>query len=381
MTKNILLFWHYNDWGQYGRTYERIAYHLSQLPEVNKIVCIFPPVSKNKEDYAFPIYFSKNSSSLYILEQSCHILPSNGHFWKMRQWANQNLPYLVLKLFLKFLGFNHKNTILWLFPPHPYLEKLIRIIPHIFSITHVVDDFSKLGNDFWLYDYAISQYPRLGEISNFLIVNSEQNYEKFSQQSPNCFLFENAVDSFFINNEPTKIIKNTKPKIGYVGWITERTDLQLIEYLAKKRPDWTIVVAGPQYSKISQELLSIKNIFFTGQVPYKEVPTLIRSFDVCIIPHKDNDYSRSMSPLKLYQYLASGVPIVSTNVAGISEYKTCVQIANNYDEFVSAIDYVIKNDTIDNSLERINIARKQTWDIRTQEILSAVLYKLDSENK
>ena len=317
MTKNILLFWHYNDWGQYGRTYERIAYHLSQLPEVNKIVCIFPPVSKNKEDYAFPIYFSKNSSSLYILEQSCHILPSNGHFWKMRQWANQNLPDLVLKLFLKFLGFNHKNTILWLFPPHPYLEKLIRIIPHIFSITHVVDDFSKLGNDFWLYDYAISQYPRLGEISNFLIVNSEQNYEKFSQQSPNCFLFENAVDSFFINNEPTKIIKNTKPKIGYVGWI----------------------------------------------------------------PHKDNDYSRSMSPLKLYQYLASGVPIVSTNVAGISEYKTCVQIANNYDEFVSAIDYVIKNDTIDNSLERINIARKQTWDIRTQEILSAVLYKLDSENK
>lgn len=379
MKKNILLFWHYNDWGQYGRTYERLAFHLSQISEVSKVVCIFPPIIKSQNDYAFPIYFSKISPSLYIVEQSSHVLPRNGRFWKLRQWSNQNIPDLTLSFFLKLLGFKRNNTLLWLFPPHPYLEKLIQTIPHIISITHVVDDFSKLGKDFWLYDYAVSQYPRLGQLSNIIIVGSKQNYEKFSQQSNNCFLFENAVDSFFINNEPTKIKKNKPPTIGYVGWITERTDLMLIEYLAKKRPDWIIIVAGPQHTEIPKKLLSFENLFFPGPVPYKNVPKLIRSFDVCVIPNKDNDYSRSMSPLKLYQYLASGLPIVSTNVAGISAYKAYIEIANNYEEFVSAIDYVINNDTINNSLERISIAKKQTWDIRTHEIFSTVLNRLDSE--
>lgn len=286
---------------------------------------------------------------------------------------------MLIIAFLKLLRFKEENTMLWLFPPHPYLEHIKSRIPHIFSIAHVVDDFSKLGKDFWLYDSAVSQYPKLGELSDIIIVNSQQNYEKFSQISNNCLLFENAVDSFFINDSPCKAQKNNCIVVGYIGWITERTDLELIEYLAIKRPQWKIVIAGPQYSNIPESLKLLNNINFPGQIPYREVPKLINSFDVCIIPHVDNEYSRSMSPLKLYQYLASGVPIVSTNVAGISAYKKYVKIADSYDEFIAAIDHALENDTISDSLERVSIAKQQTWESRTKEVFATVLNKLGSK--
>ena len=158
-----------------------------------------------------------------------------------------------------------------------------------------------------------------------------------------------------------------------MGWITPRTDLDLLYYIAKKRPNYDLIIAGPiEYGFNIEKLSDLRNVIFEGRIPYERVPEFIRTIDVCIIPHKDSLYSRSMSPLKIFQYIGSGRPIVSTMIAGVERFKEIINIANNYDDFIEYIDDVLIHDNEDISMRRIEVAKKETWDIRINEMYNIV---------
>jgi len=158
-----------------------------------------------------------------------------------------------------------------------------------------------------------------------------------------------------------------------VGWITPRTDLDLIHYIAKKRPNYDLIIAGPiEYGFNIDKLSYLPNVVFTGTIPYERVPEFIRTIDVCIIPHIDSLYSKSMSPLKIFQYIGSGRPIVSTMIAGVERFKEIIRIADDYDDFIKYIDEALIQDNEDISMKRIEVAKKETWDIRINEMYNIV---------
>jgi glycosyltransferase involved in cell wall biosynthesis len=202
------------------------------------------------------------------------------------------------------------------------------------------------------------------------------NYELFGRTSNACYFFENAVNSRFIGKPSTFPYRenNAKPRVGYVGWITERTDLNLLEYVARENPQWTLMIAGPQYKKNLEmkDLLKLKNVRYSEYIPHKDVPAFIRSLDVCLIPHRDTPYSRSMSPLKLFQYLASGRPIVSTDVTGLERFAAYLKIASDYAGFIKGIADTLENDTLEDSRKRISVALRETWDRRVREMFDLV---------
>ena len=191
-----------------------------------------------------------------------------------------------------------------------------------------------------------------------------------------CYLFENAVDESFIGLPAVLPCKasDTSPRLGYVGWITERTDLLLIEYVARKRPEWSILIAGPQRGHIVEEstLVTLPNVSYLGPLPYNEVAGFLQTLDVCLIPHRDTPYSKSMSPLKLYQYLASGRPIVSSEIAGLERFRENIHVADSYDDFISHIEDALNNDTVELSSKRIEKASNETWAKRVQDIYNVV---------
>lgn len=280
----------------------------------------------------------------------------------------------ALRLFLASRGCRKENTILWLFPPHPYLIFLMNFVPHKVMVTHIVDNFTRLSDDHWLRGYAEVQYPILHSASDLIFTGSKFNHDLFSKERSDTYLFPNAVDKDFLGlpRSPTWSQEKRNPRLVYVGTISERTDLELIEEIAQSRPEWEIHIAGLTEVSISERpLLSFPNVHYVGLLPYEEIPGFIDSMDVCLMPHKDTEYCRSMSPLKLYQYLASGRPIVATPVENVSELTGYVTIAER-DVFIKAIEQVLHEDTAQESACRIEKAKTETWEHRVRNMFDVV---------
>lgn len=131
------------------------------------------------------------------------------------------------------------------------------------------------------------------------------------------------------------------PRLGYYGAIDERIDLSLIAHLADARPDWTIVLVGPVVKIALGEVPRRANIHHVGCASYDELPSVLRGWDVALMPFARNDATRFISPTKTPEYLAAGKPVVSTPIADVvRDYGAlaAVCIADTPDAFVSGCD-------------------------------------------
>lgn len=376
MTKiNIVLFWYMNDWGLYGRTYENIATGLAEHPQVNKVICVLPPHRKAVGDFAFQL--QKPQPNLFIVTPNPRCLNSTGSLYRARQWLNNKIsPLAAIKYFLKSLGLRKSNTILWLFPHHPIIDKLLEAIPHSLLITQIVDNvLNKTDLDEATKQLVTEQYARLPAVSDITITSSLLNFSIFKENAEHCYLLENGLDQAFIS-PPTPLpnaANNARPRLGYLGFISERTDLQLLKQLAIARPEYDIIIAGPDNKPLlpSSDLLTLPNVSHIDYIPYTDAPQFLRTLDVCLIPHIDSPFSQSMSPLKLFQYLATGRPIISTEVAGTERWQELVYIADGADDFISKIDASFSEDSSLPS-KRIAAASEETWPHRIDRLLTII---------
>jgi glycosyltransferase involved in cell wall biosynthesis len=373
MKINILLFWFGRRWGE-GRTYQKVAEHLTKIPEVRQVVCMFPPNPVKADACSWPMEIKEVGQKLTLLSQNTHVVPVSSRPYRFRGWVNRFVGEHALPVYLRTRGFRRDTTMLWMFPPHPYIDKLVKTIPHTLLIAHIVDNFTKLEEDKRLNEYATTQYPRLRRDADVIITGSDFNYRLFSVERRSCYLFENAADEAFFG-EPSSLpyLSGASPRLGYVGTISQRTDIGLLEYVARARPEWELHIAGRQEVPLNDSgLLNLPNVRYLDTIPYQEVPSFLKSLDVCLIPHKNTDYCKSMSPLKLFQYLASGKPIVSTNIEGLERLKEHILIGQTYGDFVTCIEHALREDTVELGNRRIEAARKETWDRRVQEMFVTV---------
>ncbi|NNE74451.1 MAG: glycosyltransferase, partial [Acidimicrobiales bacterium] len=129
------------------------------------------------------------------------------------------------------------------------------------------------------------------------------------------------------------------PLLGYVGNMRDRVDWKLIEGIAKQRPDWQIVLVGeaPPHIEAHGVAQRCENVRLTGILPYDQARSLMTTFDVGIIPHVLSDQSTRMDPLKLYNMVAMGIPVVSTahpTAIGMSDH---VAIGHDVGSFIDRI--------------------------------------------
>lgn len=155
-----------------------------------------------------------------------------------------------------------------------------------------------------------------------------------------------------------------KPIIGYFGSLTDSNDIELIEYLALSRPNYSIVLIGSATSDYDR-LKTIPNIYLLGQKRHAEVPYYGKHFDVCFMGWKNTEWIERCSPLKTMEYLALGKPVVSLPIRELtSAYQDVVEVASNKQEFVKLVDYSLRSDSLERRTERVEFVRHQTWEDR-----------------
>jgi glycosyltransferase involved in cell wall biosynthesis len=372
---DILLFWFFDDWGKYGRTYEKIASHLATLPEVDQVVCMFPPEIVDGPGALRLLRERRVSPKLALLTEV--IAPSAvgaGRLAWTRARARRWMTRRALRRYLGARGFARERTVLWMFPPHPYIDRIRMLVPHRRVVAHVIDDFTTFDRSHWIYPHAMDQYPKIGQWADVIFTASEANRVRFATAGVPCHRFLQAVDECFIAI-PSALphrVTGARPRLGYVGFIMERTELTLLCAVAARRPDWDLLLVGPEYPAgyvRASGILELPNVRWAGELPNAQVPAFLQSLDVCLMPHIDNAYTRSMAPLKIYQYLGSGRPIVSTAVAGIEFAGEHVRVATDTAGFVAHVQDHLDHDRPELSAARIELVRTATWRIRVGEML------------
>ncbi len=131
-----------------------------------------------------------------------------------------------------------------------------------------------------------------------------------------------------------------RPVFGYTGSLhRERIDLELVEQLAQEFSHGSVVLVGPQHwsdDSLARAQQKHPNLFAPGSVAYAQIPEVMARFDVCIVPHLRSEFVESLNPIKLWEFLACGKPIVSTDVAGFRDFPALVRLAKNAPAFLEA---------------------------------------------
>jgi glycosyltransferase involved in cell wall biosynthesis len=173
------------------------------------------------------------------------------------------------------------------------------------------------------------------------------------------------------------------PRIGYFGVIDERIDLALIEGIAKRKPEWHIVMIGPT-AKISPDALpKLPNIHYLGMKSYQELPSYIAGWDIAMMPFAHNESTRYISPTKTPEYLAAGRPVISTPIADVlRQYgrNGLVNIAGTPEEFVRVASPELENNDRDEWMQHVNeFLSQNSWDKTFQRMMYLITRKLNDK--
>jgi len=212
------------------------------------------------------------------------------------------------------------------------------------------------------------------------IASADKLYQDVAgRRTRNCALVTNGVDimHFSVTRDPNKIPEALRPirdkgapVLGYFGALASWFDYELILYLSKSRPNYQIVLIGYVYDEYIRKyrLDQHNNILVLDPVHYSDLPDYGCWFDVSLIPFLLNSITESTSPIKLFEYMALGKPIVTTDMPECRKYKS-VLIGHDHDEFIRQIDHAL---TLTSDERYRDILRQEaeqnTWDMKARAI-------------
>lgn len=185
--------------------------------------------------------------------------------------------------------------------------------------------------------------------------------------------YQNIDKNFEFDEEFKNILNENRPIIGYYGAFASWFDYEMVKNLAVKRPEYNIVLIGTKYDDTLEKskIQEIENIHFLGTREYKVLKNYADKFDVCTVPFLINDITKATSPLKIFEYMALGKPIVTTAMDECKKYKS-IFIANNNEEFIKNIDKAIELErNKDNEYYKIlkKEALENTWESKAKVII------------
>lgn len=195
--------------------------------------------------------------------------------------------------------------------------------------------------------------------SDVVFTTSQILYDKTVKQHHNVHLVRNACDfnHFHHNTKEVPYRHGLKyPVVGFVGALGNWVDKDILDWIAK---NYTLLIVGVEFG-----IKAPKDAIFLGAKPYNDLPVFYNSIDIGIIPFKDNRVANAANPIKMYEYLASGKPVIATYSHETSLYPHQVYTFKSVQELPELINKVLENETEKIKTDRLLIAKSNTWENR-----------------
>ncbi|MBL8056560.1 MAG: glycosyltransferase [Anaerolineales bacterium] len=393
-----LLYLSSTEWGNLGRRKVRLAHELAQQAEAAAVFFVNPPVTTSLLDWARgrwePSHLGADRAAhwgallararrverhLWVATGSTKTVPLTRHPRLQRSVLlnrfNYDLYTAALRRRLKQLPGD--ELILWL--SHPLQAWALDRFPErrlaVFDWTDDWSQYSQLPvQERAELEAATTRVLRGVDV---VLAVSESLRARAAAVNPGTHLAPNATDFDLLSQscdpirpEAADLHGLPHPRVGYIGQIGENIDYALIRATAEARPAWSFVFVGPVWATRQAEvddLQRLPNVRFLGGRPHGQLADYLRGFDICWLPHLCNALTASMDPTKLYDYLASGRPIVSTPVAGTERFGELVSFGRTAGELLAEAECGLhENGTV--ARLRLAKARQNSWPVRAREV-------------
>lgn len=222
---------------------------------------------------------------------------------------------------------------------------------------------------------SLALEKRLVQSCDLLVVTAQRLYDKWRSFQRPVVLARNAADYDFyaMHCRPNELLHGVKhPLIGYYGAIADWFDVALLAEIARLRPDYTFILLGGVFDVDVSALQALPNVRLLGQQPYETMPQYLYHFDVCIIPFKINAITEATDPVKLYEYLSGGKPVVAVRLPELEPYRDYVYLAATPADFAAQLDHALTADSPTKREQRKTLAQEHTWPSRYQLIVAGL---------
>lgn len=291
-----------------------------------------------------------------------------GHVQTVRT-VQSAIRYLDIKLY----------TIWSNSPIHVPLIKQLDPQCYIFDMTDNLTKHAHYRNLKYLQDF----YEYAQKYADFLTANSPDNTNWLAKKRPDTAYIPNGVslerfDSQLQLTKPADISAIKPPIVGFAGKMQEMIDLDLMENVAKAFPQISFVFIGQLLNpKWMQHLWRFPNVYYLGDKHYDLLPNYLASFDICIIPYS-TQRQHGGDPIKFYEYLAMGKPIVTTDIGGVSRFREFLQVcvAESSPEFIQGIETFAQMIVKGERLLPRDVPSDITWSYKANQILQMIATKM-----
>ncbi|GAB3639937.1 glycosyltransferase [Spirosoma arcticum] len=254
-----------------------------------------------------------------------------------------------------------------------YLKELLNPALYVYYIRD-----NTLAVDYWRR-HGERLEPMLIQKSDLTVANSAYLTSMAARYSANavdigqgCDLSQFMADAPY--EEPADLVAIPYPRIGYTGAIISmRLDIALLESVARQRPDWHLVLVGPEDDAFrASRLHQLPNVHFLGTKPIDDVPAYVRAFDVLINPQVVNPITIGNYPRKVDEYLAMGKPVVAVRTEAMAMFRDHVLLADSPTQFVDCVERALTNQMPSSAEQRIRFAQGHSWENCVDAIHQAI---------
>lgn len=311
------------------------------------------------------------------------LLPPGRYYNQVMNRLGQKWLARQLRPVLKRLGFN--EIILWLYPPQS--APLIGLFDMKISVYHCIERFAGIQKG-RKREVMLEEEAQLLRRADLVFTHSDglrKRYEPLTQRP--IRLIPSAADvAHFQSSRKVHpdILHIPQPRMGVVGTLDERIDIEMLSELARLHKNWHLILIGHiRTERVDMTpLFALRNVHSLGKYAFKELPELLNGMDVNLVPYVLNELTRYISPLKIYEYLAVGKPIVSVDlpeVHSLSDWITIVpENHGSAAERAKAFGTCIQRAMDSNSPEREYELRKAAWDHDWDERVNDMWQTIDS---
>ncbi len=360
-------------WGDVWRRRHCLAHEWARE---RKVLFVEPAVASKKkrkkrsvrEDGGLPPGIRVVEDNIYVMNPVKH-LPNS---LSLGRSMNMKAIGVALKKNLKTLGF--RNPLMWI--TAEFGVHFIEHVPHSLVVYDVTDDWTAATLPEKEMKQIVGDDRLLVEKADIIFTVSKALFDKKSKFKEETFIVPNGVRIELyegVKSGPVAELEGiNRPIVGYAGTLhSDRLDIGLIDEVARMaRGRFSIVFIGPNSLDVkSMETLDKHmNVFIRPPVKFERLPEILASFDLCSIPHRITQFTNSLNPLKAFEYLASGTPIITTPVAEMAAFAEYVTFAEGPEKFFEAALDILNGNEMSTAEERKAAAREHSWRNRELEI-------------
>lgn len=246
--------------------------------------------------------------------------------------------------------------------------------PNQLKIYYCVDDFTVMpGVDTSLIRQMEDE---LIDVSDIILYTAQYLARKFKSLEKPTYYLPHGVDFGHFSRKPPAekeplIDLPEGPVIGFFGLLSDWVDLDMLVQVAKARPNWTILLIGNSDTDTGP-LDRAPNIRWSKAVPYSQLPAYAQLFDVGLIPFKINDLTKAVNPLKFMEYMALGLPVVSSRLPELEQHDQHVYLADDAEQFLVMIETALSENSPEKVEARRCLAQGNSWGKRAETLLEII---------